>query len=243
MQKIYGRKPVLEAILSGKEIEQIYVAFGQRGEAIDKIFAEAKKRGIKISQASLQKFQAASSNPNTQGVYAIAAENRYYDIEDLIQSSKDKKYPLIVMLDSIQDTHNLGAILRSAACAGVDGVITTINNSAPINETVEKTSAGAVSYLKIARIGNLIHAIDKLKNAGFWVVGSTLVKDSKDYRTIDYKSPIALIMGNEEKGIRRLVAENCDHLIKIDMPGKFDSLNVSVATGIILFEILRSRSG
>ncbi|MCK9280842.1 MAG: 23S rRNA (guanosine(2251)-2'-O)-methyltransferase RlmB [Melioribacteraceae bacterium] len=242
MQKIYGRKPVLEAILSGKEIEQIYVAFGQRGEVIDKIFAEAKKLGIKVSQASLQKFQASSSNPTTQGVYAIAAENRYYEVEDLINSSKEKKNPLIVMLDSIQDTHNLGAILRSAACAGVDGVITTINNSAPINETVEKTSAGAVSHLKIAKVSNLVNAIEKLKKSGFWVVGSTLGKDSKDYRTVDYKSPIALIMGNEEKGIRRLVAENCDHLIRIDMPGNFDSLNVSVATGVILFEILGNRT-
>ncbi len=145
------------------------------------------------------------------------------------------------MLDSVQDTHNVGAILRSAECSGVDGVIVTKHNSAPINETVAKTSAGASGYVKIAQVNNLSQAITELKNNGFWVVGSYL-DGAKDYTSVDYKTPIALIVGNEEKGIRKLTADKCDHLVCIPMKGKIQSLNVSVAAGVLLFEIVRQRS-
>ncbi len=241
MQKIIGRKPVLEAINSGAEIEVVYVAFGQHGDAINRIFNAAKKHGIKISQVSAQKFSQIAKNDDTQGVVAYKLSQKFYEIDDLISASSKNKFPLLLLLDSIQDPHNLGAILRSAECAGVDGVIITTNQSAPITETVEKISAGAVSHLKICRVNNLVRAIEDLKKNGYWIVGTHL-NGEKFYSQMDYKMPTALVMGNEEKGIRKLVSENCDFLIKIPMKGQIDSLNVSVATGVLLFEIIRQRN-
>lgn len=239
--KIFGRKPVLEAINAGIRLEVIYIAFGQRGDAINRIFSAAKKHGIKISQVSPHKFEELTKDGNAQGVLAIKGSHKFYELDEIIDESKKQKYPLLLLLDTIQDTHNLGAILRSAECAGVNGVIITTNQSAPINDTVEKISAGALSHLKICRINNLARTIDLLKKEGFWIVGSQLSDKSKNYTEIDYKIPIALIVGNEEKGIRKLTADNCDFLVKIPMKGKIDSLNVSVASGILLFEINRQR--
>lgn len=241
MQKIYGRKPVLEAINSDKEIEQIYVAYGQHGESIQKIFASAKKNKIKISQISPAKFNELVKAKNAQGVFALISEYRFFSVEEIITGSRKSKFPLLLVLDSIQDSHNLGAILRTAECAGVDGVIITTNNSASINETVEKTSAGAVAHLNICKVNNLVNTIRILKNSGFWVIGTHLSEESKNYLDFDFRIPVALIVGNEEKGIRKLTAEKCDALIKISMKGKLNSLNVSVATGVVLFEILRQR--
>lgn len=241
MQKIIGRKPVLEAINSGAELEVIYVAFGQHGEAINKIFTAAKKQGIKVSQVTTQKFAHIAKNDDTQGVVAFKSTQKFFEIDDLISASGKNQFPLLLLLDSIQDPHNLGAILRSAECAGVDGVIITTNQSAPITETVEKISAGAVSHLKICRVNNLVRAMEDLKKNGYWIVG-THISGEKSYSQMDYKMPTALVMGNEEKGIRKLVAENCDFLVKIPMKGKIDSLNVSVATGVLLFEINRQRN-
>lgn len=240
MQKIIGRKPVLEAINSGAEIEVIYVAFGQHGEAINRIYTAAKKNGIKVSQVSSQKFNSIAKNEDTQGVVAFKTTQKFYELGELIEETKKVKNPLLLLLDSIQDPHNLGAILRTAECAGVDGVIVTTNQSSPITETVEKISAGAVSYVKICRVHNLVQTMNVLKEEGFWAVGTSL-NNSKDYSAMDYKMPVALVMGNEEKGIRKLVAETCDFLVNIPMLGKVDSLNVSVATGVLLFEINRQR--
>jgi 23S rRNA (guanosine2251-2'-O)-methyltransferase len=241
VQKIYGRKPVLEAINSGAEIEVVYIAYGQHGDAINKIFTAAKKRGIKITQLSTQKFENLAGDFNAQGVIAFKSSIKFYEIDELILESKKTKYPTLLLLDSIQDPHNLGAILRTAECGGVDGVVITTNQSTPITETVEKISAGAVSHLKICRVNNLVRAIEEIKNKGFWVVGTSL-ENSKNYTELDFKMATALVMGNEEKGIRKLVADNCDFLVKIPMSGKIDSLNVSVATGVLLFEINRQRN-
>ncbi len=240
MQKIIGRKPVLEAINSGAEIEVIYVSFGQHGEAINRIYTAAKKNGIKVSQVSSQKFNSIAKNEDTQGVVAFKTTQKFYELGELIEETKKVKNPVLLLLDSIQDPHNLGAILRTAECAGVDGVIVTTNQSSPITETVEKISAGAVSYVKICRVHNLVQTMNVLKEEGFWAVGTSL-NNSKDYSAMDYKMPVALVMGNEEKGIRKLVAETCDFLVNIPMLGKVDSLNVSVATGVLLFEINRQR--
>jgi len=161
-------------------------------------------------------------------------------LDEIISRSKKSSSPLLLILDSIQDTHNVGAILRSAECSGVNGVIVTKHNSAPINETVVKTSAGATEHVKIAQVNNLANAIEELKENGFWIVGSSL-ENAKPYTEVDYKIPVALIVGNEEKGIRKLTADKCDFLVQIPMTGKLQSLNVSVATGILLFEINRQR--
>jgi 23S rRNA (guanosine2251-2'-O)-methyltransferase len=241
MQKIIGRKPVLEAINSGAEIEVIYVAFGQHGDAINRIFTAAKKNKIKITQVTPQKFNAIAKSEDAQGVVAFKSTQKFYELDELIEESKKSTFPLLLLLDTIQDPHNLGAILRTAECAGVDGVIITTNQSAPINETVEKISAGAVSHLKICKVHNLVQTIDELKKDGYWIVGTSL-SGEKFYNQLDYKMPIALVVGNEEKGIRKLVAEHCDFLVKIPMKGKIDSLNVSVATGVLLFEIINQRN-
>lgn len=240
MTKIFGRKPVLEAINAGVDIEVIYMAFGQHGDAINKIYKLAKDNGIKITQVSQQKFSELFHSENAQGVVAVKSVTKFYELDEIIFHSKKSSFPLLLLLDSIQDPHNLGAILRTAECAGVDGVLITTNQSSPLTETVEKISAGAVSHLKICKVNNLVRAIEQLKKENFWIVGSSL-NNSREYTSIDYKMPVALVVGNEEKGIRKLVAENCDFLVRIPMLGKIDSLNVSVATGILLFEIIRQQ--
>lgn len=241
MSLIIGRKPVLEALNSDEEISQVFILFGQEGGIIDAIRAAAKKKGSKVNQVPFEKFRQITQSKIAQGVAASKSEQKYYDLYEIISESKKSQYPLLLILDSIQDTHNVGAILRSADCSGVDGIIITKNNSAPINETVVKTSAGASEHVKITLINNLAHTIDELKQKGFWIVGSYL-EGAKDYTKVDYKAPIAVIVGNEEKGIRKLTADKCDHLVRIPMKGKIQSLNVSVATGVLLFEILRQRS-
>lgn len=242
MSIIIGRKPVLEAINSGEELEQIYILYGQKGGIIEAIRIGAKKRKIKCNLIPPERFRSITNNPNAQGVAAKKSSQKFYELDKIISFSKRSTYPLILILDSIQDTHNIGAIIRTAECSGVDGIVITKHNSAPVNETVAKTSAGAVEHVKICSVTNLSQAIKKIKEAGFWIIGSSLSDESKNYTEVDYKIPLALVLGNEEKGIRRLTADNCDLLIKIPMLGKIQSLNVSVSAGIILFEILRKRS-
>ena len=242
MNLIIGRKPVLEAINSGEEINQVYLLYGQRGGVINAIRIAAKKRGIKCNEITLVKFKSITANANAQGVVAVKSEQRFYSLEEIVEQSKKSIYPLVLVLDSVQDTHNLGAILRTAECCGVDGVIITKHNSAPITETVVKTSAGATEHLRLCTVNNLAQSLTRLKEEEFWIIGSSLSGHSKLYSEIDYKIPVALVLGNEEKGIRRLTADSCDILAKIPMRGKIQSLNVSVSAGILLFEILRQRN-
>ena len=240
MNLIVGRKPVLEAINSGEELEQIYLLYGQKGNIIDAIRVAAKKHGIKINQIPLEKFRILIQNKSAQGIAAIKPAYKFHSVDDIISGSKSSSNPLILILDSIQDTHNVGAILRTAECSGVNGIIVTKHNSAPINATVVKTSAGATEHVKIAQVNNLANTIKVLKESGFWIVGSSL-DNAKLYTEVAFTIPIALIVGNEEKGIRKLTADKCDFLVKIPMAGNLQSLNVSVATGILLFEVMRQR--
>jgi 23S rRNA (guanosine2251-2'-O)-methyltransferase len=265
MNIIIGRKPVLEAINSGEEIDQVYILYGQKGGIIEAIRIAAKKKGIKCNQVPLERFRSITNSPNAQGVAAKKSEQKFFSLDEIIKFSQTKRrklqkalslgeglsegllsegeaFPLLLILDSIQDTHNVGAIIRTAECSGVDGIILTKHNSAPINETVAKTSAGATEYIKLCQVTNLAQTLKQLKEEGFWVIGSSLSGNSKVYTEADYKIPLALVLGNEEKGIRRLTADSCDLLIKIPMSGRIQSLNVSVSAGIILFEILRKRS-
>jgi 23S rRNA (guanosine2251-2'-O)-methyltransferase len=240
MNLIIGRKPVLEALKSDQEIEIVYIAFGQHGDIINQIGKAAKDRKIKISQVSPNKLDEMANGNVTQGVAAYKSSHRYYEYDEIVKSAKSKKYPLLLILDSIQDPHNLGAILRTAECSQVDGIFVTMRDSASITDTVVKVSAGAVAHLKICKIVNVNNLLRDLKKDGFWVFGTSL-HNSKEYTEVDFKSPVALVLGNEEKGIHKLVADNCDQLIKIPMLGKIDSLNVSVSAGVILFEIARQR--
>jgi len=241
MNLIVGRKPVLEAINSGDELEQIYLLYGQKGNIINTIRDAAKKRGIKINQIPLEKFRTLIQNMNAQGIAAIKPAYKFHSLDDIISEAKSSSNSLILILDSIQDTHNVGAILRTAECSGVNAIIVTKHNSAPINATVVKTSAGATEHVTIAQVNNLANTIKVLKKGGFWIVGSSL-DNAKLYTEVDFTIPIALIVGNEEKGIRKLTADKCDFLVKIPMAGKLQSLNVSVATGILLFEVMRQRA-
>ena len=240
MNIIIGRKPVLEALNAEEEIEQVYILYGQQGGIINAIRVAAKKRGIKCNQIPLERFKTYSPDKNAQGVIALKQDFRFSSLDEILPHTKKTALPLILILDEIQDPHNVGAILRSAECSGVNGVILTKHNSATITSTVTKVSAGATEHIKICQVNNLSQAIDELKEKGFWIVGSSL-ENAKNYTEVDYKIPIALIVGNEEKGIRKLTASKCDFLVKIPMNGKIQSLNVSVATGILLFEILRQR--
>ncbi|HEX2983837.1 MAG TPA: 23S rRNA (guanosine(2251)-2'-O)-methyltransferase RlmB [Ignavibacteriales bacterium] len=241
MNYIIGRKPVLEALKAKKDIEKIYFLYGQKGEIIDEIKRLAYKNKVKITQLEPAKFNELTPDAKSQGVAALRSSFRYYEIEDIIKEAKKAQYPLIMVLEEIQDPHNLGALMRSAECAGVKGVLITKNNSAPITETVIKASAGAAERLKICKIDNVSRSFEILKKEGFWITGTHLNTD-RFYTGMDYKSPIALVMGNEEKGLRKLTAENCDFLVKIPMMGEIQSLNVSVAGGVLLFEILRQRN-
>jgi len=240
MNAVIGRKPVLEALKQNTEIEKIYLLFGQHGDVINQICILAKKKNINVAQVTQDKFGKYTQNPNAQGVVALLRAVKYYSFSEIIDSCKTKKNPVILVLDSIQDTHNLGAILRTAECVGVDGVILPKHNTAPINDTVVKTSAGGVNYVKICSVPNLVSAIQGLKENGFWIVGTSLDGD-KDYNEIDYNMPVGLIVGNEERGIRKLLLEKCDFLVKIPVFGNLQSLNVSVATGIMLYKIKSAR--
>ena len=240
MNLIIGRKPVLEAIKSGEQLDKIYLLYGQKGDIIFEIIKLSRQNKIHITELPVNKFKRISSSTNTQGVIALKSIQKYYSINEIIDKAKESINPTLLILDSIQDPHNLGAILRTAECAGINGILITVHESAIINETVVKTSTGATEHLMIAKVSNLSQSLDILKDNGFWIIGTSLL-NSKDYGELDYKMPVCVIMGNEEKGIRPAILKKCDFLVKIPLMGRLQSLNVSVAAGIILFEIIRQR--
>ncbi len=242
MQYITGRKPVLEALKSNKSrISKVYLRYGMKGEVIDSIYAEAKKRGIKVTTLDAQRFDSEIKHKENQGAAALIEETKIIELSELIRSLKGKTNPLLLIAEGIQDPHNIGAIIRSSECAGVDGIIVTKHNSAPLNETASKASAGAINHQRICQVVNLAQAMDELKKNGYWIVGTSMNGDDL-YSKRDFNLPLAVVVGNEEKGIRKLTAESCDFLVRIPMKGKIQSLNVSVATAITLFEIIRQRN-
>ncbi len=240
MKRIIGRKPVLEALNNDVPIERVAIAFNQHGKIIDAIIVAAKKRGIQVSRLSSQKFAQLEKGANSQGVIATTTGIKFYELEEVLNHLQKKENPVVLLLDTIQDPHNLGAILRTADAAGVDAVFSTVHKSAPFSDIVEKTSAGAVNHLKICRTHKLTDLIELLKTEGFWIVGTSL-NGERYYDEIDYKMPTAIIMGNEGKGMRKSIESKCDFLVKIPMLGKVQSLNVSVSTGIILYEIVKQK--
>lgn len=240
MKRIVGRKPVLEALNKDVELDNVYIDFNQQGRIIEAIIVAAKKRGVKVTRLSKQKFRDLERGANTQGVIATTSSLKFYTLDEILTHIGNIETPLVLLLDSIQDPHNLGAILRTADAAGVNAVITTTHQSASFTDVVEKTSAGAVNHLKICRVNKLGMVIDLLKEQGLWIVGTSL-KGKKYYDEIKYDMPTAVIMGNEGKGMRPSIENKCDFLVKIPMKGKVQSLNVSVSTGIILYEIIRQR--
>jgi 23S rRNA (guanosine2251-2'-O)-methyltransferase len=238
---IIGRQPVLEALRSDAPLDKVYLLFGTRGVAIQQIRQMAKRAGVAFNEIDRQRFLKLCPDANAQGVIAITAGKPYVEIDDLLQTAASKgEKPFLLILDEIEDPHNLGALIRTAECAGVHGAILPRHHSASLNETVAKTSAGASLHLPVSRVTNIAATIDELKAQGVWIIG-TDVAASRSYVELDYTGPIAIVVGNEGKGIRRLVKEKCDFLVNIPMYGNIGSLNASVAGGLILFEAARGR--
>ncbi|MBK8812615.1 MAG: 23S rRNA (guanosine(2251)-2'-O)-methyltransferase RlmB [Acidobacteria bacterium] len=235
--------PVLETLrANSRRIEKILIADGAREHRITEIIDLARAAGIpfqKIPREGLERY--VERGANHQGVVAIAAAADYSDADKLLEEIAAMKAPLVVILDGIEDPRNLGAVLRTAECAGVNGVFIPEHRAAGLTDTVVKTSAGATAHVKIAKVRNLNRLIEQLKSNNIWVVGTSGSEDS-EYSEWDWTRPTALVLGGEGKGLHRLVAENCDALVKIPMQGKIESLNVSVAAGVILFEAVRQRN-
>ena len=239
--QIEGRNAVIELLESGKDINKLYITKGEKNGSINKIIAMAKERKIVIVEKDKIQMEKMAQTENHQGVIAIVPPFEYCEVNDILEFAKEKNEdPFILILDGIEDTHNLGAIIRTAETAGVHGIIIPKRRSASVNSTVSKVACGAVEYMKIARVNNINDCISKLKDAGVWICGTAI--DAKDYYfNQDLKGPLGIVIGNEGKGMSELVKKNCDFLVKIPVLGKVQSLNASVSTGIILFESVKQR--
>ena len=239
--QVEGRNSVLELLESGKDINKIFITKGERHGSINKIIANAKEKKVIIVEKDKIQMEEMAQTQNYQGVIAIVPPFEYCEIEDILEEAKNKsEEPFILILDGIEDPHNLGSIIRTAETAGVHGVIIPKRRAAGVNSTVNKVSAGAVEYMKIARVTNISDTIQKLKDAGLWICG-TDINTNKYYYDQDLKGPLGIVIGNEGNGISEKVKKNCDFLVKIPMKGKVTSLNASVSTGIIIYEVLKQR--
>ena len=240
--QVEGRNSVLELLESEKDINKIYITRGEKQGSINKIIGRAKGKGIVLVEVDKTKLDEMSQTGNHQGVIAIVPPFEYCEVEDILDEAKNKKeQPFILILDGIEDPHNLGAIIRTAETAGVHGVIIPKRRAASVNSTVNKVSAGAVEYMKIARVNNINDTIQYLKDNGLWIIGTDGEAENYYYKQ-DLTGPIALVIGSEGYGMNRLVSENCDILVKIPMMGKITSLNASVSAGIVTYEIVKQRN-
>ena len=239
--QVEGRNSVLELLETDRDINKIFVQSGEKHGSINKIIAMAKQRKILIAEVDKNKINQMATSDNHQGVIAIVPPFDYADVDDIIkEANKRNEDPFIVILDSIEDPHNLGAIIRTAETAGVHGIIIPKRRAASVNSTVNKVSAGAVQHLKIARVNNLNETIKELKEQGLWICGTDMDTNTYYYDQ-DLKGPIAIVIGSEGFGMSRLVKENCDFLVKIPMKGKITSLNASVSAGIVIYEAVKQR--
>lgn len=233
-QYIYGKNAVLERLKAGNPITDLYLLKGN--QALESMVGEYQVAYQLVDKGFLNNLVSGVH----QGIVAKIPEFKTYSLTEGLETIKKDKLPLLVMIDGLSDPHNLGAILRNADATAVDGVIISKHRSVSVNATVAKVAAGALENVKIIEVVNLTQTIKKLKNAGYWVVGSAL-DDSIDYRLVDYRMPLVLVIGSEGKGISQLVKENCDYLVQIPMHGIVNSLNAAVASGILLYEISNQR--
>ena len=239
---IEGRNAVLEALRSGRTIDKIYMLTGAREGSASEIFSRAKRSGIVLVDCERAKLDKMSVTGAHQGVIASAAAHEYADLDELIQAAGEKDEPaLFVICDGITDPHNLGAIIRTAGACGADGVIIPKRRSAVLNAAAAKAAAGALEYVPVARVGNIINAMEKLKKSGVWIYG-TSDRAQTDLYGSDLRGPAAFVIGSEGDGISRLAEENCDFMLSIPMKGKIASLNASNACAVVLFEAIRQRS-
>ena len=239
--QVEGRNAVIELLESGRDVNKILIAKGEKHGSINKIIALANKNKVLITEIERNKLNQISQTQNNQGVIAIVPPFNYCEVEDILEEAKKREEPpFILILDGIEDPHNLGAIIRTAETAGVHGIIIPRRRAASVNSTVNKVSAGAVQYMKIARINNINETIKFLKKNDIWVCGTDM--DAKKYYYQEsYKGAIAIVIGSEGFGMSRLVKENCDFLVKIPMMGKITSLNASVSAGIVMYEATKQR--
>ena len=237
---VAGRNAVMEALKGSRSVNKLMIANGSTEGSIKEITAVAKEKGVNIQYWDRSKLDSIARGIRHQGVLAQVAPVQYAELEDILQVAKDRNEPpFIVLLDELEDPHNLGAILRTADAAGVHGVLIPKHRSCPLSATVAKTSAGAVEHVPVARVGNLVQTIKKLKQEGLWVAAADM--DGKDYYDTDLTGPLLLIIGSEGQGVGRLVKEQCDFVVRIPMVGKINSLNASVAGSILMYEAMKQR--
>ena len=238
---IEGRNAVLEALRAGTSIDKLYLARGETDAALGHIASTARDKGIVVVEADRRKLDGMSRTHAHQGVIALAAVREYASVDDILNAARAKgEPPLIVVCDELSDPHNLGAVIRTAECAGAHGVIIPKRRSAGLTAVVAKTSAGAVSHVPVARVSKLPALLRQLKDEGVWVFGTDAAGDRLLYEA-DLKGPAAIVIGSEGSGMGRLVGENCDFLVRIPMRGKLNSLNASAAAAILLYEAVRQR--
>ena len=239
---IEGRNAVIEALRAGTAMDKVYIAKGETDATLGHIASTARGKGIVVVEADRRKLDAMSVTHSHQGVIAVAAVREYASVSDILQSARDKgEAPLVVVCDELSDPHNLGAVIRTAEAAGAHGVIIPKRRSAGLTAIVAKTSAGAVSYLPVARVANLTALLKELKEEGLWVFG-TAADGSTSLDQADLKGPAAIVIGSEGNGMSRLVREQCDFLVSIPMRGQVNSLNASAAAAVVLYEAVRQRS-
>ncbi|MBO7736235.1 MAG: 23S rRNA (guanosine(2251)-2'-O)-methyltransferase RlmB [Clostridia bacterium] len=236
--KTEGRNAVFELLKTDKSIEKILMEKGAQG-SLSRIFAEARKKNIRVQFLDKPALDKESVTGRHQGVIAYTAEYEYYDLEDIISEKKSSSGGFIVLCDGVQDVHNLGSVLRVAECAGADGVVIPKVNSASVNESVIRISAGAAEHIKVARVTNLNSAIDTLKQNGYWIYA--LEADGEDIYRENLTGNIALVVGGEDSGVKRLTREKCDKTLSMPMFGKVNSLNASIALGVACYEAVRQR--
>ncbi len=238
---IEGRNAVIEALRAGTAIDKIYLAKGETDAALGHIASTARGKGIVVVEADRRKLDGMSRTHAHQGVIALAAVREYASVEDILSAARERgEPPLVVVCDEITDPHNLGAIIRTAECAGAHGVIIPKRRSAGLTAVVGKTSAGAVSYLPVARVTNLTALLRELKEEGLWIFGADAAGERTLYEA-DFKGPAAIVIGSEGAGMGRLVAEQCDFKVSIPMKGHINSLNASAAAAVLLYEAVRQR--
>ncbi|MEI7027628.1 23S rRNA (guanosine(2251)-2'-O)-methyltransferase RlmB [Paenibacillus sp. y28] len=238
---IAGRHAVMEALRSGRTINKIWIAESAQKHQVQGIIQEAKKNGLIVQSADKRKLDQLVPDVQHQGVVAQVASQRYYEVDELLALAKERnEQPFLLLLDEIEDPHNLGSILRTADCTGVHGVIIPKRRAVGLTATVSKTSAGAVEYVPVARVTNLAQTIDRLKEEGVWVAGADVDARQSVYQS-DFTMPLAIVIGNESKGMGRLIKEKCDFLVKLPMSGSINSLNASVAAGVLMYETVRQR--
>ena len=239
--QVEGRNSVLELLESDNDINKLYVQSGEKHGAIIKIIAKAKEKKIVISEIDKNKLDQMSETHNHQGVIAIVPPYNYSSVEEILELAKSKnEKPFVIICDGIEDPHNLGSIIRTAECVGAHGVIIPKRRSAAVNATVNKTSAGAVAYVKVARVTNLNDTIKELQDNGVWIYGTDM-DGTDNYNEVKYDSGVGIVVGSEGFGMSRLVKENCDFLIRIPMAGKINSLNASVSASIVMYEVMNQR--